>query len=240
MGGVAAAAYTPTMRAGGDGAEPRRWVVYACRTPYTGEVAEIVWRRGEELEVLVDNIGEGEPAPHPLGPVVRPAVLAGSSRPAVVPLITPGHRFAVAAEARGHGLSSFPSLVDPTAIVARTATLGEGCVVNAAAVVGAASRIGAFVHLNRGASIGHDADLHDFTTLGPACVLAGHVTVGTGAFVGAGAVIAPKVTVGANSVVGTGAVVLRDVPDGATVLGNPARVVKPAGAGYGGASVPLA
>ncbi len=34
--------------------------------------------------------------------------------------------------------------------------------------------------------------------------------------------------------------VLRDVPDGATVLGNPARVVKPAGAGYGGASVPLA
>lgn len=218
-----------------------RWIVYACRTAYTGEVVEIVWRRGDAIDVLVDNIGDGTPAPSTLGEVVRPADLgAGSAdRPVVVPLITPGHRFAVVAEARALAFSAFPALVDPTAVVARTATLGEGCVVNAAAVVGAASRVGRFVHLNRGASVGHDAELHDFTTLGPSCVLAGHVTVRSGAFVGAGAVIAPKVTIGANSVVGTGSVVLRDVPDGVFVLGNPARAVPGEKVGYGGASVPV-
>lgn len=45
------------------------------------------------------------------------------------------------------------------------------------------------------------------------------------AFVGLGAVIIGGVTVGERAVVGAGAVVTRDVPAGATVVGNPARVL---------------
>lgn len=44
-----------------------------------------------------------------------------------------------------------------------------------------------------------------------------------GASIGSGAVILPGVTIGERAVVGAGAVVTRDVPDGATVVGNPAR-----------------
>lgn len=44
-----------------------------------------------------------------------------------------------------------------------------------------------------------------------------------GASIGAGAVILPGLTIGEGSVVGAGAVVTKDVPDGATVVGNPAR-----------------
>ncbi len=47
-----------------------------------------------------------------------------------------------------------------------------------------------------------------------------------GAKIGAGAVLLPGVTVGRNTLVGAGAVVVHDVPDGAVVVGNPARVVK--------------
>jgi UDP-2-acetamido-3-amino-2,3-dideoxy-glucuronate N-acetyltransferase len=43
--------------------------------------------------------------------------------------------------------------------------------------------------------------------------------------VGGGAVLLPGVTVGENALVGAGSVVTHDVPDGAIVLGNPARVV---------------
>jgi acetyltransferase-like isoleucine patch superfamily enzyme len=46
-----------------------------------------------------------------------------------------------------------------------------------------------------------------------------------GATIGSGATILGGVTIGAGSTVGAGAVVTRDVPVGATVVGNPGRVV---------------
>lgn len=47
-----------------------------------------------------------------------------------------------------------------------------------------------------------------------------------GAKIGAGAVLLPGVTIGRGALVGAGAVVTGDVPDGAVVVGNPARVIK--------------
>jgi len=48
------------------------------------------------------------------------------------------------------------------------------------------------------------------------------------ASIGTGAVILGGVRVGAGSTVGAGSVVTRDVPPGATVVGNPARILKTA------------
>lgn len=47
-----------------------------------------------------------------------------------------------------------------------------------------------------------------------------------GASIGSGAVLLCGITVGAGAMIGAGAVVTRDVPPGATVVGNPARVVR--------------
>lgn len=224
------------------------WIIYACRTSFAVEVAEVVWRRGEDVALLVDNLDAGadlppaaeEPAGEIAAPILRPAELSPEQRAmrAVVPLITPGHRFAVEAEARALGLTSFPALVDPTAVVARTTTVGQGSVVNAAAVLAAATTIGRFVHVNRSASVGHHNVVEDYATLGPGCLLAGQVRIGRGAFVGAGAVCAPEVEVGPDAIVGAGAVVVHDVPAEAVVVGNPARVIRAGAGGYGGVSVP--
>jgi acetyltransferase-like isoleucine patch superfamily enzyme len=46
-----------------------------------------------------------------------------------------------------------------------------------------------------------------------------------GASIGTGAVLLGGVTVGERATVGAGAVVTRDVPAGATVAGNPARLI---------------
>jgi UDP-2-acetamido-3-amino-2,3-dideoxy-glucuronate N-acetyltransferase len=46
-----------------------------------------------------------------------------------------------------------------------------------------------------------------------------------GASIGGGATILPGILIGAGAIVGAGAVISKDVPPGATVVGNPARVI---------------
>ena len=44
--------------------------------------------------------------------------------------------------------------------------------------------------------------------------------------IGIGARIIPGVTVGEDAIVGAGAVIIKDVPAGATVVGNPGKIIK--------------
>lgn len=220
----------------------REWLLFACRSRYLDEVAEIVWRSGAHVAAVVDNMPEAGALTCDYAPVIDVADLPGwlPGRFVAVPLSVPGHRFTVAAQLRALGVTSLPPLVDPTAIVARTARVGAGCVVNAGAVIGARTTLGAMAHVNRSASVGHHNAIGDYASLGPGCVLAGSVTVRPGAFIGAGAVLAPRVTIGANATIGAGAVVVADVPDFAVVVGNPGRVLRIAESGHGGATVALA
>jgi acetyltransferase-like isoleucine patch superfamily enzyme len=152
--------------------------------------------------------------------------------PVVAPIFTPGHRRFAVEDAGRRGFSRHFVLVDQTAIVARSTSVGEGTFVNCGVVVGGAGRIGNFVVVNRSASVGHHARIADYVSIGPAAVLAGNVTLERGAVVGAGAIIAPEVTVGGNAVVSAGSVVVQDVPACSLVGGNPARVLRSAIAGY--------
>jgi hypothetical protein len=206
-------------------------------------VVEIIWRRNESVVVMIDNL---DPADAPTAERVMAEVdQRGRAEledghfalDVTIPLLTPGYRFSAAAEARSLGLHRFPALIDPTAIVARTASIDAGVVVNAGTVIAARTTLGRFVHVNRSASIGHDNVLDEFVTLGPGCVLAGHVHVERGVFIGAGAVCAPEVTIGTNAVVGAGAVVIGDVAPATVVVGNPAKVLRES-PGYAGVPVP--
>ena len=52
------------------------------------------------------------------------------------------------------------------------------------------------------------------------------VIIGRNVWIGGGALILPGITVGDNAIVGAGSVVTRDVRAGATVAGNPARLLR--------------
>jgi maltose O-acetyltransferase len=52
------------------------------------------------------------------------------------------------------------------------------------------------------------------------------VVIGKNVWIGGGAIILPGVTIGDDAIVGAGSVVTRDVAAGATVAGNPARLLK--------------
>jgi sugar O-acyltransferase (sialic acid O-acetyltransferase NeuD family) len=207
-------------------------------SPYVYEVHESLVREGWAVRALLDNQSQGV-GPADLGEVrnIGDAPPDWFDLPVLIPLLTPGYRKRVAAQAREFGFRNFPPHADPTAVIASTATLAEGVLVNAASAIGAKSRLEPFAIVNRSASIGHDAKIEAYATLGPGCILCGSTVIGRGAFIGAGAIVNPEVTVGANCIIGAGAVVVRDVGDNCVAVGNPAKVIKTGIAGYRDVSV---
>ncbi|MFH2007636.1 MAG: NeuD/PglB/VioB family sugar acetyltransferase [bacterium] len=114
---------------------------------------------------------------------------------------------------------------DPTAHVSTLAFLAEGVQVLRGALVNAQADIGANAIINSGAIVEHDCRIGDHVHVASGAILAGGVSVGECTLIGAGSTVRQYVKVGKNAVVGAGAVVVADVPEGATVVGVPARVV---------------
>jgi acetyltransferase-like isoleucine patch superfamily enzyme len=202
------------------------------------DVEESCARLGLEIAAIVKNFAGPDYA------LARERIVkADDVKPAIkdcsyiAPFFTPGHRFAAHKDAGVRGFESPATIVDPTAVVAGSATIGLGTYVNSGAVIGGAARIGAFVFINRSASIGHHVDIADFASVGPGAIICGHARLERGAVAGAGAIILEKVQIGRNSVVAAGAVVTESVADHCLVAGNPARIIDTAYIGFRNLSV---
>ena len=197
-----------------------RITVFGVASPYAWDVVESAVR-AQLTPQCVDNYGGADerlPGLEETADVEQPFVLGLSS---------PMHRAAGAHAAVAAGHHTPATLVDPSAVVASTVTLGHGTYVNAGVVVASHTVFGCHVNLNRSVSVGHDNVVEFAASFGPGALTAGGVHIGPAAFVGAGAVVLPDVRIGRRATVGAGAVVTRDVDDFEVVVGNPARVMPP-------------
>src|SRR5690606_23073941 len=80
------------------------------------------------------------------------------------------------------------------------------------------------------AEVGDDCTIYQAVTLGGTSLYRGekrHPTLGKGVVIGAGAKVLGGFTVGDGAKIGSNAVVIKPVPDGATAVGNPARILDP-------------
>jgi sugar O-acyltransferase (sialic acid O-acetyltransferase NeuD family) len=118
------------------------------------------------------------------------------------------------------------TVVHPSAVVARVATVGPGSILLAGCVVGNGTRVGRGALLGIRSSIDHDGVLGDHASLGPGATTGGTVRIGTTTAVGLGANVIHGVTIGRDTVVGAGALVLDDLPDRVVAYGVPARVAR--------------
>ena len=199
-----------------------RIIFFGVRSPVTVEYEETCHRLGLTISAAVSVNG----APRLLDKsrlVDIGAFDAGiAADPFIACAFTPQRRRALMEMALRLGLRLAPALVDPTAILASSARVGDGTFVNAGVVIGAASLLGDGVLVNRAVSLGHHTVLGDHVSIGPSATLAGNIQVGAGAMIGAGSVILPDLRIGTGAVIAAGSLVRRHVPDGAFVAGHPA------------------
>ena len=130
----------------------------------------------------------------------------------------------------GLGVERYATLVHPSAVVPKSASLGPGSILHAGVVLTADIDVGAHVAVMPAVVLTHDDKVGDGVTFGAGVRVAGGVTIEDAAYVGAGALLRENIIIGTGAVVGMGAVVTRSVPAGEVWAGVPARRLRHVGA----------
>lgn len=116
--------------------------------------------------------------------------------------------------------------IHPQALLATSAEIGHGNLINQGVNIGAFSKIGSHCLIHSGVNIDYEVQLADFVQVGLGSNINSGVEIGEGAFIGSGVTIVSGIKIGANARIGAGSVVIEDVNAGATVFGNPAKEMK--------------
>lgn len=121
----------------------------------------------------------------------------------------------------------YVNVIHPKAVIASTAKLGVGIIINAGAIIQPHARIGDHVMIHAGVIVEHDCIVMNFVNLAPRSTLTGHVKVGKGTTVYSGVVVIPTIEIGDYAKIGAGGIVTRNVEDRTTVVGIPSRKLEP-------------
>ena len=108
--------------------------------------------------------------------------------------------------------------------------IAEGSALSPFVTITSNIKIGKCFHANLYSYVEHDCVIGDFVTFAPGVKCNGNIHIHDHAYIGAGAMIKQgtpdrPLVIGKGAIVGMGAVVTKSVPTGATVVGNPARIV---------------
>ena len=120
----------------------------------------------------------------------------------------------------------FKTIISPRARIARTATIGEGTIIQDCVNVSSHTKIGDFVKLNTMSNVMHDCVVGDFTTIAPNVCVLGRIVIGEKCYIGANATVLPDVKIVGGTTIGAGATVLRTIEEPGVYIGTPTKLLK--------------
>lgn len=120
---------------------------------------------------------------------------------------------------------TFKSVIHPSAIIAPSATLGEGIQVMAGVIIQTAVKIADNTIVNTGVIVDHDCCVGSHVHLGPGTTISGSVNIDNGAHIGTGSKIIQGVNIGESCMIGAGSVVVKNILPYTKAYGVPAKEV---------------
>jgi len=105
----------------------------------------------------------------------------------------------------------FPTIIDPSAVVSDSVSIGAGTFIGKNVVVNADTKIGDHCIINTGAIIEHECKVGDFSHVSVGSILCGEVEIGKNSFIGAGSTVIQCINIGDNVTIGANSTVLTDV-----------------------------
>lgn len=189
---------------------------------YCLPVAELLASLGMATDAVADD--HATVCPLPGVPVIgRDEIVDGAT--VYVAIGNATARRSVVAYLQGRGLT-LGTAVHPGAYIAPSSRIGHGCIVHSGALLWSGVELGTGVLVSPHAQVAHHVVVEDFCLLSMSSTVGSHAHVGSGTTIGIGATVSTgHIRIGRDALVGAGTIVIADVPDGARVVGNPARVL---------------
>jgi len=177
----------------------------------------------DERLVFVDDAPRAEQANgHEIWAFDRFASEAAASRQVAIAIADPRVRAMIDRRCLDAGIA-IGGAAAGNVVIMDDVEIGPGALLSPFVTMTSNIRIGRCFHANLYSYVEHDCVIGDYVTFAPGVHCNGNVAIGDHAYIGSGAIIRQGVCIGAGATVGMGAVVTKDVPEGATVVGNPAR-----------------
>jgi sugar O-acyltransferase (sialic acid O-acetyltransferase NeuD family) len=111
----------------------------------------------------------------------------------------------------------FTTLIHPTAIVAKTATIGEGNILDPFTIIGPNVKLGDFNLLTSQSIISHDSVIGSYNFFATS-LLCGYNCIGDDNYFGIRATTLPEISIGNRNLIQAGMIVDKDITDDTTVF----------------------
>ena len=121
---------------------------------------------------------------------------------------------------------NYPTILSPYSIIGNNVNIGKGTIVFPGVIIDPEVSLGDFCQVNKSVTLGHDTIIEDFVTISPGVNIGGLNHLFERCFIGIGSCTIQQLKIGRQSKIGAGTIVIKDVPDYATVVGNPAKIIK--------------